>query len=125
MKKIISTDQAPIAIGPYSQAVLSNNTLYCSGQIAINPENGKLVIDNIENETKQVMRNISSILKAVNMDFSNIVKCTIFMRDMNQYTRINTIYSSFFYEDPPAREAIEVSKLPKDVNVEISVVATK
>ena len=125
MRKVITTKNAPAAIGPYSQAILSNNTLYCSGQIAINPQTGDLVIDNITNETMQVMRNISEVLKAANMDFSNVVKCSIFMKDMNDYSEINKVYSMSFIEEPPAREAIEVSALPKNVNVEISVIAVK
>ena len=124
MKKVISTKNAPQAIGPYSQAILSNNTLYCSGQIAINATTGDLVIDNIANETNQVMRNILAVLKAANMDFNNVVKCSIFMKDMGDYSEINTVYSKYFQESPPAREAIQVSMLPKNVNVEISVIAT-
>ena len=124
MKKIISTKNAPEAIGPYSQAILSNNTLYCSGQIAINPKTGDLVIDNITTETKQVMKNILAVLKAANMDFDNIVKCSIFMKDMRDYSEINTVYSKYFKKTPPAREAVQVSMLPKNVNVEISVIAT-
>ena len=95
MKKIISTNNAPAAIGPYSQAVLSGDTLYCSGQIAINPKNGELITNNIEEETTQVMNNISAILTEANMTFSDVVKCTIFMRDMQQYGTINKIYSLF------------------------------
>ena len=125
MKKIISTDQAPAAIGPYSQAILSGETLYCSGQIAIDPKNGELVKGTITQETTQVMRNISAILKAADMDLSNVIKCTIFLKDMNKYAEINTVYSSFFNIEPPAREAVEVSRLPKNVNVEISVIASK
>jgi len=124
-KKVISTPKAPAAIGPYSQAILSGNTLYCSGQIAINPENGELVMDNITEETHQVMKNISEVLKAANMDFKNVVKCSIFMNEMNQYSEINEVYSSYFSDNPPAREAVEVSVLPKNVNVEISVIAVK
>jgi len=123
MKKVISTKNAPKAIGPYSQAMLSNDTLYCSGQIAINPKTGRLVIDNITKETTQVMENIAEVLKAVNMNFSNIVKCSIFMKSMKDYTEINKIYAKYFDENPPAREAVEVSVLPKNVNVEISVIA--
>ena len=123
MKKVISTKDAPEAIGPYSQAILSNNTLYCSGQIAIDPKNGNLIIDNIKNETKQVMQNIEAILKDADMDFSNIVKCSIFMRNMQDYAEINKIYAQYFDENPPAREAVEVSVLPKNVNIEISVIA--
>ena len=124
-KKVITTPEAPQAIGPYSQAILSGNTLYCSGQIAINPENGELVMDNITEETHQVMKNISEVLKAANMDFKNVVKCSIFMNEMNQYSEINEVYSSYFSDNPPAREAVEVSVLPKNVNVEISVIAVK
>ena len=101
MKKIISTEKAPQAIGPYSQAVLTNKTLYCSGQIAINPETESLVIDNIENETHQIMQNIQEILKAADMNFDNIVKCSIFMRDMKDYDEINNIYSKYFTKNPP------------------------
>ena len=125
MKKIISTNNAPAAIGPYSQAVLSGDTLYCSGQIAINPKNGELITNNIEEETTQVMNNISAILIEANMAFSDVVKCTIYMRDMQQYGTINKIYSLFFNGNPPAREAVEVSMLPKNVNVEISIIAKK
>tara|TARA_A100001037_G_C14675315_1_gene424918 strand:+ start:120 stop:497 length:378 start_codon:yes stop_codon:yes gene_type:complete len=125
MKKIISTNNAPAAIGPYSQAVLSGDTLYCSGQIAINPKNGELITNNIEEETTQVMNNISAILIEANMVFSDVVKCTIYMRDMQQYGTINKIYSLFFNGNPPAREAVEVSMLPKNVNVEISIIAKK
>ena len=124
-KKIISTKKAPSAIGPYSQAILSNKTLYCSGQIAINPKNGELLTDNITEETHQVMKNISELLKAADMNFTNVVKCSIFMTDMNQYTEINEVYVSYFSEHPPAREVVEVSVLPKNVNVEISVIAVK
>jgi len=125
MKKVISTTNAPAAIGPYSQAILSNNTLYCSGQIAINPATGNLVMDNITIETAQVMQNIAAVLKAAEMDFSNVVKCSIFMKDMNDYAAINEVYAKYFEENPPAREAVQVSVLPKNVNVEISVIAVK
>ena len=125
MKKVISTKNAPAAIGPYSQAILSENTLYCSGQIAINPATGNLVMDNITAETTQVMQNISAVLKAAEMDFSNVVKCSIFMKDMNDYTAVNEVYAKNFGEIPPAREAVQVSVLPKNVNVEISVIAVK
>ena len=125
MKKVISTKKAPKAIGPYSQAILSENTLYCSGQIAINPESGELILSSISEETNQVMKNISEVLKAAEMDFSNVVKCSIFMKDMQQYSEINNVYASYFSENPPAREAVEVSVLPKNVNVEISVIAVK
>ena len=125
MKKVISTHNAPAAIGPYSQAILSGNTLYCSGQIALNPATGSLVMDNITAETTQVMQNISAVLKAADMDFSHVVKCSIFMKDMNDYAAINAVYANSFGENPPAREAVQVSVLPKNVNVEISVIAVK
>ena len=125
MKKVISTPNAPAAIGPYSQAILSNNTLYCSGQIAINPATGNLVMENITAETNQVMQNISAVLDAAEMDFSHVVKCSIFMKDMNDYAAINEVYAKSFGENPPAREAVQVSVLPKNVNVEISVIAVK
>ena len=125
MKKVISTKNAPAAIGPYSQAILSNNTLYCSGQIAINPTTGNLVMDNITAETNQVMQNILAVLTAADMDFSNVVKCSIFMKDMNDYAAINEVYAKSFGDNPPAREAVQVSVLPKNVNVEISVIAVK
>ncbi|MDG1348505.1 MAG: RidA family protein [Flavobacteriales bacterium] len=125
MKKVISTEKAPAAIGPYSQAILSNNTLYCSGQIAINPATGNLVMENITAETNQVMQNISAVLTAAEMDFSHVVKCSIFMKDMNDYAAINEVYAKSFGDNPPAREAVQVSVLPKNVNVEISVIAVK
>jgi len=125
MKKVINTENAPKAIGPYSQAILSGNTLYCSGQIAMNPFTGNLVIDNITEETNQVMKNILAVLKAADMNFENVVKCSIFMKDMNDYSAINEVYSTIFSENPPAREAVQVSVLPKNVKVEISIIAVK
>lgn len=125
MKTVINTDKAPKAIGPYSQAILSNNTLYCSGQIAINPSNNELIMDNITMETNQVMKNIEAVLNAANMDFSNVVKCSIFMKSMEDYAEINKVYGQYFSEIPPAREAVQVSVLPLNVNVEISVIAVK
>ena len=125
MKKVINTKNAPKAIGPYSQAILSGNTLYCSGQIAINPDTGNLEIENITAETNQVMKNILALLKEADMNFENVVKCTIFMKDMNDYSAINDVYGKKFSENPPAREAVQVSVLPKNVNVEISIIAVK
>jgi 2-iminobutanoate/2-iminopropanoate deaminase len=120
MKQIIFTDKAPAAIGPYSQAVLSNGTLYVSGQIALAlVEAGA----NIEDETRQVMKNMQAILEAADMTFENVVKCTIFVKDMNNFAAINGVYGEFFTTNPPARETVEVARLPKDVNVEISCVA--
>ena len=125
MKKVINTKNAPKAIGPYSQAILSGNTLYCSGQIAINPDTGHLVIENITAETNQVMKNILAVLKAAEMTFENVVKCSIFMIDMSDYSAVNQEYAKYFSENPPAREAVQVSVLPKNVNVEISIIAVK
>ena len=125
MKKVINTKNAPKAIGPYSQAILSGNTLYCSGQIAINPDTGNLVIENIAAETNQVMKNILAVLKAAGMTFENVVKCSIFMIDMSDYSAVNQEYAKYFSENPPAREAVQVSVLPKNVNIEISIIAVK
>ncbi|WP_405567420.1 Rid family detoxifying hydrolase [Polaribacter sp. Asnod6-C07] len=126
MKKIITTKYAPAPIGPYNQAVLSGNTLYTSGQIAINPESGELVLDSIENETKQVMQNVKAVLEAAEMTFDNVIKTSIFIADMHQFAKINAIYGSYFNEETaPARETVEVANLPKFVNVEISVIAIK
>ena len=123
MKKIISTPHAPAAIGPYSQAVLAEGVLYTAGQIAIVPETGELDLSNISTETHQVMKNLGAVLSASEMDFSNVVKCTIFLKDMNQYAEINAVYAQYFSDNPPAREAVQVSRLPKDVNIEISLIA--
>ena len=125
MKKVIYTKNAPKAIGPYSQAILSNKTLYTSGQIAIDPISGDLIINSITNETHQVMKNLQAILKAADMNFSNVLKCTIFLKDMNHYTDVNLVYSEYFDINPPAREAVQVSMLPKNVNIEISLIAHK
>ena len=126
MKKIIiNTKNAPAAIGPYSQAVLVDKTLYCSGQIAINPKNNLIINSSIKEETEMIMKNIFEILSSAQMNFDNIVKCTIFLKNMDDYNEVNKVYSKYFKSDPPAREAVEVSKLPKNVNVEISTIAIK
>ena len=124
-KKIISTDAAPAAIGPYSQAVLVNGTLYCSGQIAINPETGELVQESIEAETEQVLKNVGAVLKAADMNYSDVVKASIFMASMDDYAAVNEVYARYFSVNKPAREAVAVKTLPKNVNVEISVIAVK
>ena len=123
MMKIISTSEAPQAIGPYSQAVLVNGVLYTAGQIAIIPETGEIELSNIHSETHQVMKNLKGVLAAAKMNFSNVVKSTIFLKDMAQYAAINEVYSEYFSEKPPAREAVQVSQLPKNVNIEISLIA--
>jgi len=126
MKKIISTTKAPAPIGPYNQAVLVGNTLYTSGQIALNPQTMELVLDNIETETKQIMENMKAVLEAANMTFENVVKTSIFISDMNSFSQINEVYATYFDEKTaPARETIEVANLPKFVNVEISMIAIK
>ncbi|RTY91890.1 RidA family protein [Flavobacterium sp. RSP46] len=124
MKKIIFTENAPAPIGPYNQAVLKGNTLYASGQIAINPATGTLVLDSIEAETEQVMQNMKAVLEAAGMTFENIVKTTIFIMDMTNFGKINTVYGSYFNEKTaPARETVQVACLPKNVNIEISMIA--
>ena len=126
MKKIIKTDKAPAPIGPYNQAVMHGNTLYTSGQIAIDPTNGELVLDNIEVETNLVMQNLKAVLEAADMDFENIVKTSIFLSDMGKFSQVNAIYAQYFNEETaPARETVQVACLPKNVNVEISCVAIK
>lgn len=124
MKTIIQTADAPAPIGPYNQAVLVNNTLYASGQIALDPKTMTLVNDNIIAETKQVMKNIAAVLDAATMNFDNVVKTTIYLSNMNDFVAVNEEYSCFFNDKTaPARETVEVAGLPKSVNVEISVVA--
>ncbi|WP_067147967.1 RidA family protein [Pseudotamlana agarivorans] len=126
MKTIITTPHAPAPIGPYNQAVLTGNTLYTSGQIAIHPTSGDLVLGDIESETKQVMSNIKAILTQANMGFENVIKATIFISNMDDFQKINTVYGSYFDDaTAPARETVQVARLPKDVNVEISVIAVK
>ncbi len=127
MKIIIQTDQAPAPVGPYNQAIIHNGTLYVSGQIAINPTTGDLVTDNIETETHQVMKNIGAILTKAGATFEDVIKCSVFVSDMKNYGRINTVYSEYFNDDTaPVRELVEVANLPKYVNVEISaIVAVK
>ncbi len=123
-KQIITTPNAPAPIGPYNQAVLINGTLYTSGQIAIDPETGELVLDSIEAETTQVMENMKAVLAAANMTFSNVVKTSIFISDMHNFSKINAVYSQYFDDaTAPARETVEVANLPKFVNVEISMTA--
>ena len=124
MKTKIFTPNAPAAIGPYSQAILSNETLYCSGQIALDKD-GNLKNSNIEDETVQIFKNINAILNELNMTFENIVKSTIFLKNMDDFSTVNSIYAKYFESSPPARETVEVSRLPKNVNIEISVIAVK
>lgn len=126
MKKIINTPNAPAPIGPYNQAVLRGNTLYISGQVAFNPKTMVLVMDDIKTETKQVMQNLKAILETANMTFENVVKTSIFLSDMNNFVMVNEVYGQYFNsETAPARETVQVARLPKDVNVEISMIAVK
>lgn len=126
MKKIINTHNAPAPIGPYNQAVLSGNTLYISGQIPINPKTGTLVENDIKEETKQSMENLNAILTEAGMTFEHVVKTSIFLKDMNQFSQVNEVYGRYFDADTaPARETVEVANLPKFVNVEISMIAIK
>jgi 2-iminobutanoate/2-iminopropanoate deaminase len=125
MKKVITSKNAPAPIGPYSHAVLHGNTLFVSGQVAKKAENGEMVLGNITDETHQVMYNLKAILTEAGMDFSNVCKTTIFLTDMNNFAAVNEVYGSYFTSDFPARETVQVSKLPLNVNVEISVIAMK
>ena len=125
MKKIIKTTKAPAPIGPYNQAILLGDVLYTSGQIAIDPKTGELAMDNIESETTLVMENLKAILEAANMTFKNVIKSTIFISDMNNFSKINAVYGRYFdTETAPARETVEVANLPKFVNVEIGMIAS-
>lgn len=126
MKKVIFTDKAPAPIGPYNQAILIGNTLYTSGQIALHPSTMELVMNTIESETKQVMENMKAVLEAAEMTFDNVVKTTIFIMDMSDFAKMNSVYSTYFEEaTAPARETVQVAGLPKGVNVEISMIAVK
>ncbi len=126
MKKIIYTTNAPEPIGPYNQAVLVENTLYTSGQIAINPKSGALVLESITKETTQVMENLKAVLIAAEMTFEDVIKTTIFISDMQNFSAINDVYATYFdAKTAPARETVEVANLPKFVNVEISVIAIR
>jgi 2-iminobutanoate/2-iminopropanoate deaminase len=125
MKKVINTNNAPTPIGPYSQAIQAGNFVFVSGQVAINPATGNLVLDDIKTETKQVMDNIKAILTEAGIDFGNIVKTSIFLTDMQNFAQVNEVYGTYFNDQFPARETVQVSALPKNVNVEISVIAIK
>lgn len=124
MKKIIRTDKAPAPIGPYNQAIIHHDTLYISGQIGMNPATGELITDTIENETRQVLENVKGILEEAGLQFRDVVKCSVFVTDMNNFGRINAVYAEYFEEaTAPARELVQVAALPRGVNVEISVIA--
>ena len=125
MKKNIQTNFAPQAIGPYSQAINAGNMLFISGQIPIDPKSGKVEVRDIKNQTRQSLSNISAILQAVDLNLSDVVKTTVFLKDMEMFTDMNEVYASFFDGIPPARSTIEVARLPKDVLVEIEAIAVK
>ena len=122
MKKIVSTQNAPAAIGPYSQAVQYGNFLFVSGQIAIDPQTGNIVEGDIEAQTEQVLKNLTAIIAEAGMAVADVVKCSCFLKDMNDFARFNAVYENYFGESLPARETVEVSRLPKDVLVEVSAI---
>lgn len=124
-KKVIRTEQAPAPIGPYNQAIQYGDMLFVSGQIALDPATGNLVQETIQAETHMVMKNLEAVLAAAGMNFSNVIKSTIFLMDMGQFAEVNEVYGGYFSDNPPARETVQVAGLPKGVNVEISVVAGK
>jgi 2-iminobutanoate/2-iminopropanoate deaminase len=120
---IITSDDAPKAIGPYSQAVKAGSFVFCSGQIAMDPESGELVTGDIGIQTERVLQNLQAVLKAAGADLGQVVKCTVFLADMDDFAAMNEVYGRFFTENPPARAAVEVSRLPRGVDVEIEAVA--
>lgn len=124
-KNVVYSGSAPEPIGPYSQAIQAGNMLFISGQIAIQKATGKLITEDIESETAQVMKNIGDILTAAGFEFQHVVKSTIFLQDFNDFAKVNEVYGRNFPNNPPARETVEVSRLPKDVNIEISCIAVK
>jgi 2-iminobutanoate/2-iminopropanoate deaminase len=123
MKKIISTAEAPAALGPYSQAVRVGSVIYCAGQIPLDPKSGQIVTGGIEAQTRRVMENIAAVLKAAGLGFDNVVKTTIFLADLNDFQTVNEIYGAYFKQQPPARSTIQVAGLPKGARVEIEVIA--
>ena len=124
-KEVVYSAKAPEPIGPYSQAIKAGNTLFVSGQIPIDSSTGKIDDGDITSQTNQVMKNLEAILTAAGMTFANVVKCSIFLSDMNDFPKVNDVYGKYFQSEPPARETVQVSRLPKDVNVEISCIAVK
>ncbi len=125
MKTIVNTNDAPAPIGPYSQAVIAGDFVFVSGQIAMSPATGELVLDDIKTETKQVMENIKAILTEAGIDFSSVIKTSIFLKDMQNFAQVNEVYGTYFADGYPARETVQVAGLPKNVNVEITVTAIK
>lgn len=125
MRSIVKSDGAPAAIGPYSQAILANDTLYCSGQIAIDPETGTMITEGLEAETERVLKNLGAVLRSAQMNYESVVRCTVYLTDMNDYALVNEVYARYFREDPPARETVAVKALPRGARVEISCIAVK
>ena len=125
MRSSIRTDRAPAAIGPYSQAILNDGTLYCSGQIAIDPETGTLISSSLEAETERVLDNLGAVLRSAQMDFEHVVRCAVFLTDIDDYAQVNEVYARYFDEDPPARETVAVAALPRGARVEISCIAVR
>ena len=125
MRSSIKTDRAPAAIGPYSQAILNNDTLYCSGQIAIDPETGALITTNLEAETERVLDNLGAVLRSAHMEYENVVRCTVFLTNIDDYALVNDVYARYFAEAPPARETVAVAALPRGARVEISCIAVR
>lgn len=123
-KKIVATNSAPAAIGPYSQAVIHNGLVYCSGQIALNPDTMEIVGEDAKSQAQQVMKNLAEVLRAAGSDFSKVIKCSIFLDSMDDFGVVNDVYGAFFTENPPARETVAVQTLPKNVLVEISCIAS-
>ncbi|TNE53266.1 MAG: RidA family protein [Bacteroidetes bacterium] len=123
MKKIIQIPGAPAPIGPYSQAILKKDTLYVSGQIPMDPIKKELVTKSIDKATHQVLKNIGALLQEAGMNYEHVVKCSIFLRDLDDFVRVNEVYSEYFKQNPPARETVQVSRLPMDVPIEISCIA--
>ena len=122
---VVKTPLAPAAIGPYSQGILVGHTLYCSGQIAIDPKTGSMITGTIADETERVLENVGAVLQAVGMNFENVVRCTVYLADINDYAQVNEIYAEYFNETPPAREAVQVAALPRGARVEIACVAVR
>lgn len=125
MRSIVKSDGAPAAIGPYSQAILANGTLYCSGQIAIDPETGSMITEGLEVETERVLENLGAVLRSAQMNYESVVRCTVYLTDINDYALVNEVYARYFRDDPPARETIAVKALPRGARVEISCIAVK
>jgi len=125
MRSVVKTPLAPAAIGPYNQAILAGDTVYCSGQIAIDPKTGSMITESVEAETERVLENLGAVLQAVGMTDTNVVQCTVYLTDINDYAQVNEIYSRYFNETPPAREAVQVAALPRSARVEISCIAVR